>query len=222
MDLLFDLVESSPRVVSVIGPMTRAQRHLSLGAMSFLGVRFRPGGFTPLLDVSGSEIRDDAIPAASGGLGWADELAEHLGGAGPGARPEMIWAVLRARYAGARAPDSTVLEADRLVRASHGRLGVRELAAAVQLSPRGLQRRYAEHAGLAPKTALRIERFRHAAHLLTADPDLALSSLAYRCGYHDQAHLGRDFRSLSGLTPGAWRAQGGAVAFVQDAVHLAT
>lgn len=222
MDLLFDLVDPTPRAVTVIGPMTRPQRHLSVGAMSFLGVRFRPGGFTPLLDVSASEIRDDAIPAASAGLGWAGKLAEPLSGARPGAGAEMIWSALRVRYEGARAPDSAVLEGDRLVRASRGRLSVRELAAAVELSPRGLERRYVEHAGLAPKSALRIERFRHANHLLTAAPELALCSLAYRCGYHDQPHFGRDFRSLSGMTPGEWRAQGGAVAFVQDATALAT
>jgi AraC-like DNA-binding protein len=34
---------------------------------------------------------------------------------------------------------------------------------------------------------------------------LALSDIALRCGFADQAHLCKHFRQATGLTPAAWR-----------------
>ena len=39
--------------------------------------------------------------------------------------------------------------------------------------------------------------------------DVSLAGLAHDCGYSDQAHLSRDFRHLTGLTPGQWRRRDG-------------
>jgi transcriptional regulator GlxA family with amidase domain len=43
-----------------------------------------------------------------------------------------------------------------------------------------------------------------AAQLMLASPD-PLSEIALKCGFHDQAHLSKQFRQLTGETPAAWR-----------------
>jgi AraC-like DNA-binding protein len=62
-----------------------------------------------------------------------------------------------------------------------------------------------------PAAAARVIRFDRARRLLGAEartgrPPL-LADLAARCGYFDQAHLAREFRSLAGCPPSQWLAE---------------
>jgi transcriptional regulator GlxA family with amidase domain len=43
-----------------------------------------------------------------------------------------------------------------------------------------------------------------AAQLMLASRE-PLSEIALKCGFHDQAHLSKQFRQLTGETPAAWR-----------------
>jgi hypothetical protein len=71
---------------------------------------------------------------------------------------------------------------------------------------------------LAPKTAARLVRFNEVWRRLEGQaPDWA--DLARDAGYADQAHLVRDFRQLTGMTPTAYLAQ---VNSVQAAVASAS
>ncbi|HLL46725.1 MAG TPA: helix-turn-helix domain-containing protein [Longimicrobiaceae bacterium] len=60
-------------------------------------------------------------------------------------------------------------------------------------------------------------RFRRLCGLLRARPEAGWSRLALECGYHDQAHMIREFRGFAGLTPEAFRREHARVASVQDA-----
>ena len=62
-----------------------------------------------------------------------------------------------------------------------------------------LTARFREDIGLSPKTVGRIARLHRAVSLLPSARSWA--DLAIRCGYADQPHLNRDFRSLTGCTP---------------------
>lgn len=55
--------------------------------------------------------------------------------------------------------------------------------------------------GLAPAQLRRMWRLRRALELRSRDRAGALASLAVRAGYADQAHMTREFRALTGLTP---------------------
>ncbi|WP_318307196.1 helix-turn-helix domain-containing protein [Amycolatopsis solani] len=81
-----------------------------------------------------------------------------------------------------------------------------ELAAA-RLEPssigeRRLRRRFVQAVGYGPATYLRVSRFQRAVAL--APRSSSLAALAVAAGYSDQAHLSRECRALTGLTPRAY------------------
>jgi AraC-like DNA-binding protein len=78
------------------------------------------------------------------------------------------------------------------------------LARLTRLSARQLQRICARETGMAPRSYLRLLRFRAAVSGIQS-PDSALADTAAASGYADQAHMTREFRSLGGLPPGQAR-----------------
>ena len=107
-----------------------------------------------------------------------------------------------------------VLAATRLY-GSFGSARIAALADELSLSPRQLERQFRAEVGVSAKTLARLIRFSEAHDRLLAQPEVPLAALAYDLGFADQAHLTRDFRALSHLTPGAfarasrWRSQDG-------------
>ena len=79
---------------------------------------------------------------------------------------------------------------------------VRQITERFGLSERTLQRLTARRIGLSPKWLVQRRRLHEAAQLLRAGDPPDLAELALRLGYADQAHFGRDFRTVTGLTPG--------------------
>lgn len=79
--------------------------------------------------------------------------------------------------------------------------GLRNLTAALGVSERELRRRSREYFGYGPKTLERVLRFQRFLTLAKADTPLSLAELAAETGYADQAHMTREVRELSSLTP---------------------
>jgi AraC-like DNA-binding protein len=159
---------------------------------------------------------DDVLgPEATG-------LAERLdAAAGWEARFDLLDNVLARRIERATAPPPSVVWAWQRLRASHGRLAVRALAADIGCSPRYLTLQFREHLGMAPKTLARVLRFQHALKRLQCDDGARFAEIAESCGYYDQAHLNRDFREFAGAAPTDFLARrlpdGGGVAAEQFA-----
>jgi AraC-like DNA-binding protein len=85
--------------------------------------------------------------------------------------------------------------------ATAGCVRIGALAAELGWSRKRLAARFREEVGLPAKAIARILRFRRALGLLERDDDRSLGEIALDCGYFDQAHLNRDFRSFAGSTP---------------------
>lgn len=98
------------------------------------------------------------------------------------------------------------------IESSRGAVRVADLADEVGWSRRHLTGRFTDEFGIGPKQAARIERFQRARDLLGRG--LAVADVAAGCGYADQAHLTREFRTLGGCTPTQWRRE--SLTFVQD------
>jgi AraC-like DNA-binding protein len=82
---------------------------------------------------------------------------------------------------------------------------VEDAAAHLCLSARSLQRLAGRYVGLPPSTMIRRRRQQETAERLRMDPDTTLAAVAADLGYSDHAHLANEFRSVLGLTLGAYR-----------------
>ena len=98
-------------------------------------------------------------------------------------------------------PDRLVHEALARIRARRGVLRIGELARELQVSERTLERRFSRAVGLGPKAYARGLRFENALVALWRASDPSRGRPTFLDGFADQAHLTREFRSMSGLTP---------------------
>src|SRR5688572_15281906 len=71
------------------------------------------------------------------------------------------------------------------------------------ITPRYLHKLIYQHTGLSPKSFNKINRFQLSLRLI-AKNEQPFTSIAYDCGYFDQSHFIRDFKSFTGVTPSAY------------------
>jgi transcriptional regulator GlxA family with amidase domain len=81
------------------------------------------------------------------------------------------------------------------------------LADEIGWSRKHFTRRFRAATGFSPDRFRRLARFERFAAALARAPDDSLAGLAAECGYVDQAHLARDVRAFSDMTPGELRAR---------------
>lgn len=82
---------------------------------------------------------------------------------------------------------------------------VPQMAQLAALSPSRFHAVYKRIYGTSPLQDVIDARIRYAKMLLQADGALTLPEVAERLGYHDQYHFIRQFKSVTGITPGAYR-----------------
>jgi AraC-like DNA-binding protein len=83
---------------------------------------------------------------------------------------------------------------------------IKTIASRYAMSPRYLQRLFLQYTGVTPKLYHKINRFQLSLKLVTKK-DTSLTSIAYDCGYFDQSHFIREFKSFTGVTPSAYTAE---------------
>ncbi len=195
-----------PRAL-LAGPGTAPVRLAPTGRVDVIGVRLEAGVAAGLVDAPMAELVDrlpelDAV-AHEFARGLGEELAAP---AGSERWSDVLERRLRCALERSRAVRVTALEhAVAHARSSGGRASVAELACAVGLSTRQLERVFRERVGLGPKTFARLVRFQRALALLRR-PSPTLAAIAACCGYFDQAHLVRDFRQFAHASPSRFRA----------------
>lgn len=80
---------------------------------------------------------------------------------------------------------------------------VEVLAARYSITPRYLQKLFLRYTGLPPKLYSQIQRFQLSLKQLSGNT-ASLTSVACDCGYFDQSHFIREFKTFTGLTPSAY------------------
>lgn len=223
IDILMDLGSGGGREarpssrLRVVGAMQRAAVVPLSGEVCSVGIRFRPGGAHPFLRLPVHELTDGQLALASLWSHVAREWEERLWETeGLRARLALLEQLLLRRLPPA-SPDAALAHVVGLIRAARGRLQVESLEDVLGVGSRQLERRFRATVGLAPKVLCRIERMQHAAALLQHRSEISGAELALAAGYYDQAHLIREFRALTGLSPGAYARERTQVGFVQSA-----
>ena len=69
----------------------------------------------------------------------------------------------------------------------------------------GLQRKMKQVMGVSPLDFIKEARIKHACHLLSTTT-MAVSDVAFACGYSDPKYFSRSFKESTGKSPKEWRA----------------
>jgi AraC-like DNA-binding protein len=170
------------------------------GIAEGLQVNLTPLGARRLLGVPLRELTNRVVSLEEVLGGWATATVERLAEApGRAARIALLDEALSGRIDQAPAPDRRVGWAWRRLVATRGTVSVASIAADLGWSHRHLVSRFHDQIGLAPKVAARVLRFEHATGRLRSG--MSPADTAAVCGYYDQAHMNRDFRTMAGATP---------------------
>lgn len=194
--------------------VSRGASQVTLGGDGWaVGVLFRPAAGRLLLGRPVSELVDGSLPLAEltslDGAALAAQVQAVMSG-DPGDAASHRAAI--AAYERMLARFLPVDEQGRQINAiidwldGHPQVTrVAEVADAVGLSERSLQRLVLSRVGLTPKWLIQRRRLHDAVARLKAG-GRPLADLAADLGYTDQAHFTHDFRTVTGLTPGRYLA----------------
>ena len=80
-------------------------------------------------------------------------------------------------------------------------LTVDDLSARCDVSIRSLQRLFSQYVGVSPKWVIRRYRLHELLEQIHSGTQIDWAQLAAELGYFDQAHLIRDFKSITGYAP---------------------
>jgi AraC-like DNA-binding protein len=147
-----------------------------------------------------SELAAESVDPLSLPGSWIRALTDEMAGT-PGweRRFALLDAALAARAAAGPQPAPQVVRAWELLSRSGGRIPIRRLAEEVGWSARQLERRFGQQIGQTPKAAARVLRLQRARRQLAAGRPPG--AVAADCGFFDQAHLCREFKAMTDLTP---------------------
>ena len=189
--------------LSVIGTRTRALYKTVSSIPLAVAVRFRPGAASRLLGVPARAVTDRIV-----------RLEDLWGREGRVLRDQLLSArnaseILRSLVGALEERAKAIREgcselmarrAIQVIRGSRTEINITHLSATFGVTVRHFRRAFAETVGVGPKQFARIVRFQRAARI--AQSGASWTEVAHQAGYYDQAHMIREFRALTGTTPG--------------------
>lgn len=187
------------------GANTRSRKMGFVGSVDMVGVRFREGGAYPFLGVPLHELRDtftllDVLDRRQL-LTLHARLAET---AVLAHRFQLLDQWLVARLAQGQARSLLIPPSLARLQAQVGLLPIPQLADELAVSQRQLERLFQLQVGMTPKQYARLVRVETARLALKQHP-ATTTRLAVDLGFYDQAHFIREFRSVIGMTPTAYK-----------------
>ncbi len=174
----------------------------------YWGMRLAPAACAQVLGCDPANVPDGPPAVVSGGA-TASQLTgglhEKLGACGDFSRAMKVFGdALKKLNISPETVDEKVAETVRLIEISSGEIKVAELAAAVNLSTRQLERRFRKTTGFTPKQFIRARRIRAAAVSVVENAEMNWADRAAETGFTDQSHLTHEFVSLTGRSPGSF------------------
>ena len=189
------------RSVAAMGVHDKPFVTRSTGAKHLLVVRLTPPGARRLFGVAMDQLLNrwidldeiDGVLArrieerVHEPLGWNDLF-------------DIMDSVMAERLAAARISASGVLWAWRELRRAGGLIAIDSLADHLDWKHKRLLAGFREQVGVLPKATAEIVRFNRVLRVPRSDCRINWASVAQHCGYYDQAHMIREFKSFAGCT----------------------
>lgn len=183
----------------VIGPHVGPVVNEPLGETYALGVVTTPIGAEAALGIAPASLRGRAAPLSAWPRG--EDMREALLASGS-SEAQLARAV--AHLEANLGPDPPGLgraeEAVRLLEAQPTR-PVADIAKTLGITHGHLDRELGRLVGLTPRALARLLRLRRFLAALDVDHDVPWADVAAELGWYDQAHLARDFKRHTGVTP---------------------
>lgn len=187
----------------IVGPLSQFQTISSAGAVKAIGVRIKPGRAFPYLRFPISELTDEVVAVENAWYYWDYSVLERLFEEKTLENKISIleaWLLKQKNFTNPlQPPISYALE---MISQSKGTVTVDELGSTMGISFRHLQRKFLEVVGLTPKLLCKITKVRYAIDIINHQKNPSWGDIVYRCGFYDQSHFIRDFKSVTGITPG--------------------
>ncbi len=180
----------------------RYRRFVTEGSFGIFGVYLYPFAVRHLLKISPVELTN-VMPDLFSVLGNAgSELEERVFLASDtNSRIQIVTAFLEKQLKLGEVYDHPAISAIRHVVDSGKYYTIRELANHYNLSERQFERKFKEFSGFPPKKYLRLVRFGETCNRYEQAMQVTLTEIALSCGYYDQSHFIKDFKSFSGYHP---------------------
>lgn len=189
----------------VVGPRLDSFR-VEVGAGdTFWGVRLSPAACGRVLGCDPAALRNQILPSSRHLPPAGDKLLRRLNRTGSFAEAVAVYEwYLCSPGLKPTDVDREAAAAVGLIEVSQGGAKIAEVAAAVGLSVRQLERRFRAAAGLTPKQFARLRRVRAAAVTLVKEERMGWAARAAETGFADQPHLAREFAAVTGRPPAAF------------------
>lgn len=187
---------------TIIGLYTKPYDVHFRDLVNVFGIRFKPEGFYNIFGVPAAEFSEkfeDMEDLAGTAFGeFCEKIRETGNIAG---RLMLAEKYLLKNLDKKKLYMDYVNRAAEIIRRNNGFIRIEDLAGEVFISIRQLEREFKRKIGISPKFYMRINRLNEVQRQLEEQDQLDLTEITYACGYADQAHFIRDFRSLTGQKP---------------------
>lgn len=187
------------------GANSFSRRWTLTGHIHAIGFTFKPGGGFPFFRMPLHDLMDNPYDLSDVEVTRTLEVMEQVYEAN--SLTEKVqrlenWLIAQLDEDWTIAP--TVNNAMTLIDQSQGQHQIEAVAVQIGISRRQLERQYKQQVGLSPKHHARLLRVNQARLMLKEMPVVSFADVAYRAGFFDQSHFIREFKSIVGMTPGAY------------------
>lgn len=199
-----DATEGATTALSIVGGARSGTYIRLLSPGRSVGLQLNAGAATLLFGVAAHELAERHTSLEDLWNGAAVELREELAAIRD---PEAVLVTLEHhlmnRLPRVHGIDPAIAHALDLFRRS---VAVRDAVSEIGWSHKRFIDRFRETVGMTPKRYCRVRRLARVLRLASRRADAPLAALALDAGYSDQPHFNREFRELTGMTPGEYRA----------------
>ncbi|MBE1300692.1 MAG: helix-turn-helix domain-containing protein [Alteromonadaceae bacterium] len=164
-------------------------------------IRLRAGAAFALLQRPVNEITDTTLPLAETLLAKLGETLKNIEFENSRQVVKVTNDFLMSLANSHQATDATINKVLPYIKRANGDVDVNQLSNELGLTRRTLERKFAQHIGVAPKLYCRIQRLHHFLRHYRTNAGLSLTGAANEAQFYDQSHFIKEFKAFTGTSP---------------------